>query len=134
MLLFSLEEHILREKLTGRTFQENQQKLDFWKWKTLKSTYWRIKRFPNDKSTFTEYFFLITENHITKYKGFAKSYDLAILCCSKNVRELSCMSLEVMRFWFLLNFIFISAFSDILVSLISRVLSKAFQVDENPPI
>ena len=41
---------------------------------------------------------------------------------TKDVRELSWMSHGVMRFWFLLNFLFISAFSDILASLsISRV-------------
>ena len=44
------------------------------------------------------------------------------------------MSDRVMRFWFLLNFLFISASSDILASLsISRIFQAAFQVDENPP-
>ena len=42
-----------------------------------------------------------------------------------DVRELSCMSHRVIRFWFLLNFLFISAFFDILASLsISRVFSS----------
>ena len=45
----------------------------------------------------------------------------------KNIRELSWMSHRVMRFWFLLNFLFISAFFDILASLsISRVFSSGF--------
>ena len=43
---------------------------------------------------------------------------------SKNVRELSWMSNGVMRFWFLLTFLFISALIDILALLsISRVFS-----------
>ena len=41
---------------------------------------------------------------------------------SKNIRELNWMSHGVMRFWFLLNFLFILAFFDILASLsITRV-------------
>ena len=44
------------------------------------------------------------------------------------------MSHGVMRFWFLLNFLFISAFFDILASLwIFRVFQAVFQADENPP-
>ena len=43
---------------------------------------------------------------------------------SKNVRELSWMPNGVMRFWFLLTFLFISALIDILALLsISRVFS-----------
>ena len=52
----------------------------------------------------------------------------------KDVKELSWMSHRVIRFWFLLNFLFISAFFDILASLsISRVFQAAFQADLNPP-
>ena len=47
------------------------------------------------------------------------------LCLSKDVRQLSWMSHGVMRFWFLFNFLFISAFLDILASLsTSRVFSS----------
>ena len=46
---------------------------------------------------------------------------------SKNIREVSWMSHGVMRFWFPLNFLFISASSDILASLsISHVFSSGF--------
>ena len=46
---------------------------------------------------------------------------------SKDVRELSWMSHIVIRFWFLLNFLFISGFFDIPASLsISRVFSSGF--------
>ena len=48
-----------------------------------------------------------------------------IITLKKDVRELSCMSHRVIRFWFILNFLFISAFFDILASLsISRVFSS----------
>ena len=48
---------------------------------------------------------------------------MLIFCIS--YKELSWMSYRVMRFWFLLNFLFISAFFDILASLsISRVFSS----------
>ena len=44
---------------------------------------------------------------------------------TKDVKELSWMSHRVIRFWFLLKFLFISAFFDILASLsISRVFSS----------
>ena len=44
------------------------------------------------------------------------------------------MSDGVMRFWFLLGFLFISASVNILASLsVSRVFQAAFQVDENAP-
>ena len=47
--------------------------------------------------------------------------------CSEDVKELSWMSHRVIRFWFLFNFLFISAFFDILASLsISRVFSSDF--------
>ena len=46
---------------------------------------------------------------------------------NKNIRELSWMSHRVIRFWFLLTFLFISAFFDILASLlISCVFSRGF--------
>ena len=52
----------------------------------------------------------------------------------KNIREFSWMSYRVIRFWFLLNFLFISAFFDILASLsIPAFFQAAFQADENPP-
>ena len=55
-------------------------------------------------------------------------------CQSKNIRELWWMSDGVMRFWFLLGFLFISASVNILASLsVSRVFQAAFQVDENAP-
>ena len=45
------------------------------------------------------------------------------------------MSHGVMRFWFLLNFIFFLAFFEILASLsICRVFSSGIQADENPPV
>ena len=51
--------------------------------------------------------------------------DWSLNSAPKDVRELSWMSHGVMSFWFLLNFLFISAFFDILASLsISRVFSS----------
>ena len=48
---------------------------------------------------------------------------------TKDVKELSWMSHRVIRFWFLLKFLFISAFFDILASLsISRVLSRPTKI------
>ena len=45
------------------------------------------------------------------------------------------MSCRVMGFWFLLNFLFILPFFDILASLsISAFFQAVFQTDENPPV
>ena len=56
-----------------------------------------------------------------------------LFCLIKDVGELSWMSHGVIRFWFLLNFPFISAPFDILAYLsIPRVFQAAFQVDEYP--
>ena len=53
---------------------------------------------------------------------------------TKDVRELSWMSHGVLHFRFLLNFLFISAFFDILASLsISAFFQAVLQFDENPP-
>ena len=47
--------------------------------------------------------------------------------CTKDVKELGWMSHRVIRFWFLSNFLFISAFFDILASLsIFRIFSRGF--------
>ena len=43
------------------------------------------------------------------------------------------MSHGVMCYWFLLNFFFISAFSDILAYQFLAFFEAAFQADENPP-
>ena len=50
---------------------------------------------------------------------------------TKDVKELSWMSHRVIRFWFLLNFLFILAFFDILASLsISHIFQVALQADQ----
>ena len=49
------------------------------------------------------------------------------LCLSKDVRQLSWMSHGVMRFWFLLNFLFILAYQ------FPAFFQAAFQADEYPP-
>ena len=52
----------------------------------------------------------------------------------KDVKELSWMSHRVIRFWFLLNFVFISALLDILASLsISHIFSSGFSGRRKPP-
>ena len=57
-----------------------------------------------------------------------------ILSITQNIRELSWMSQRVMRFWFILNLIFISTSLDILASLlISCFFQAALQTDENSP-
>ena len=59
---------------------------------------------------------------------------LFLLFANKDVRELSWMSHGVIHFWFLLNFVFILAFFDILASLsISSVFSSGIWNAENPP-
>ena len=58
----------------------------------------------------------------------------AILIQIKDLRQLSWMSHGVTPFWFILNFFFISAFFDIIVSLsISLVFQAVLQADENSP-
>ena len=58
-------------------------------------------------------------NEIFTFGTWNKVYKIIM---TKDVRELSWMSRGVMRFWFLLNFLLISAFFDILAALsISRV-------------
>ena len=62
--------------------------------------------------------------------GNSKIWLITLLYSIKNIRE----SHRVIPFWFLLNFLFISAFFDILALLtISRVFQAAFQANENPP-
>ena len=52
---------------------------------------------------------------------------IKLLAYAKNIRELSWMSHRVIRFWFLFNFLFISAIFDILASLsIYRFFSSGF--------
>ena len=63
-----------------------------------------------------------------------KKKRILLISFTKNVRELSWMSHGIMRFWFLLNFLFISAFFDILALLsISRDFSSGIPGDEHPP-
>ena len=57
-----------------------------------------------------------------KFSTYYQLSSLNILAITKDVRGLKLVSHGVMRFWLLLNFLFISAFFDILASLsISRV-------------
>ena len=64
------------------------------------------------------------------------SYPLSMSVCLVILRrlELSWMSHRVIRFWFLLNFLFILAFFDTLVCYQFPAFFQAtFQADENPP-
>ena len=72
------------------------------------------------------YKFSTRNNFITKFvnssQWFFYLYHMTFVNSNKDVRYLSSMSHGVMHFWLLFNFVFISAFFDILASLsISRV-------------
>ena len=78
--------------------------------------------------------FLATKHRKANDKEIALSPEVTfkwtaqlLLHVIKDVKELSWMSHRVSRFWFLLNFLFISTFFNILASLsISRVFSSGF--------
>ena len=69
--------------------------------------------------------FFVLSFHLWFYSNHFNRFYNSLFCITKDVRELSWMSHRVMRFWFLLNFLFISAFFDILALLsISPICSS----------
>ena len=85
-----------------------------------------IFEFFNDQTKGNIYMLMVSEMNI--YASFsADHFVIDGLSNPKDVKEPSWMSHRVIRSWFLLNFVFISVFLDILVSLsISRALSSGF--------
>ena len=86
---------------------------------SLLNSFFVLSRFSVSLKSLNNYFF-----RWFTYKYLLSRFSV-LISYNKDVRELSWLSHGVTRFWFLLNFLFILAFFDILASLsISRVFSS----------